>query len=433
MSQNHLAPETDPSMSYILCSPTIDDSCGAMLLNRAIFPSVVIVLPFGRAFPENKIPKGSKVYIVDLNFPISQLLTLDSKYKLFIFSHDARNIADAIQAGLNASGLSNTGFCGCELVWKFLNDDTPMPKSVQMIADYDKWQFKMEDTKAFNYGLGTLDLYAGTGSYSTWDELLQDLPTTMETVLTRGKAISNFVDVHDTELCHDLAYVIQFHGRSFLVANFRGSNSNFFQSHPDYHKVDGYITYGWMAGDGLIRFSIYTTKPDFNIGEFTKPLGGYGREGVGGWTGNSVPWFEQLPKFNEEATKSSELLRFSKVWAARNSSSVVRSYAAKHARIGVKSQMTIGSIFGKSAAFSNCPYTWADIWFDINPLVEYGVTYCRTTHNNFRVVVCSLNGSDLLPLVDKVKGELNSFGNVVFYVDDIRRIPALAAILPNGL
>jgi hypothetical protein len=310
-----------------------------------------------------------------------------------------------------------------------------MSDSLKLIADYDKWQFKDPRTKAFFYGLGTMKLYPGPQTFGTWVDILSCKPEVMELALSRGKQIEEYTTTHDKEFCEDLTFQVVIHGKSFLVANIRGCNSTFFSYHPNYSEVDGYITYGWLAADNKLRFSVYANGDKLNVAEFTAKFDGYGRAGVGGWVSDQLPWVNPTGSIAAIAMQfsSDELDRFSKTFTSRNRSNVVRSYSSHHTKTGLKSQMVSGTLFGKSALFSNIPYTWPDVWFDLNPVVDFGVTYCRTKGGRVRVVVSSFNCADMNALKTKVNGELNSFGNLVFYVDDIRRIPSLTEKIRNGL
>lgn len=64
---------------------------------------------------------------------------------------------------------------GAMLAWEYFHPDTEVPKLIKHIDDYDRWQFKIEGTKAFNKALWSYTPWSfpqwqehfGLGGYST--------------------------------------------------------------------------------------------------------------------------------------------------------------------------------------------------------------------------------------------------------------------------
>ena len=54
---------------------------------------------------------------------------------------------------------------GAMLAWEYFHPDTEVPMFIKHIDDYDRWQFKIEDTKAFNKAL-----WSRPWSFAEWDE-----------------------------------------------------------------------------------------------------------------------------------------------------------------------------------------------------------------------------------------------------------------------
>lgn len=53
-------------------------------------------------------------------------------------------------------GLRDINFSACELVWKYLYPEVPMPKAVFLVGDRDLWRFEDEHTTAFANFLHTI-------------------------------------------------------------------------------------------------------------------------------------------------------------------------------------------------------------------------------------------------------------------------------------
>lgn len=49
--------------------------------------------------------------------------------------------------------LLDTRQCGALLAWEFFNEDCPTPLIFKYIDDYDRWEFKYQDTRAINKGI----------------------------------------------------------------------------------------------------------------------------------------------------------------------------------------------------------------------------------------------------------------------------------------
>lgn len=59
---------------------------------------------------------------------------------------------------------------GAMLAWEYFHPGTEVPRLIQHIDDYDRWQFKIEGTKAFNKALWSRDPW----SFEQWSQFLED-------------------------------------------------------------------------------------------------------------------------------------------------------------------------------------------------------------------------------------------------------------------
>ncbi len=89
------------------------------------------------------------------------------------------------------------GLSGATLVWKYFNkqfnEDIPAPMLLRYVADQDIWEWKLEDSKAINAGLNTLDGLAET--------MIEELRWSLEqeeawrrSRLDQGQAILSVID-----------------------------------------------------------------------------------------------------------------------------------------------------------------------------------------------------------------------------------------------
>ena len=114
------------------------------------------------------------VYILDFSFPkmimdsimalAKKVVWLDhhatSKFDMASFTKDNFNVS-RLAEGLYPGPwehvvIHNDNKSGALLAWEYFHPDTEVPMFIKHIDDYDRWQFKIEGTKAFNKALWSL-------------------------------------------------------------------------------------------------------------------------------------------------------------------------------------------------------------------------------------------------------------------------------------
>jgi len=132
------------------------------------------------------------VYILDFSFkkPIMDFIFAHAKRVVWLDHH--KSAFEMWCGGLNSDRvtdgvhretmLATTGYVKAEIVldnnksgaylaWEYFHPGTEVPMLIQHIDDYDRWQFKIEGTKAFNKALWS---YA-PWSFEQWKELNRQL------------------------------------------------------------------------------------------------------------------------------------------------------------------------------------------------------------------------------------------------------------------
>lgn len=122
-----------------------------------------------------------EVYILDFNFPreiMDQIFAL-SKRVVWLDHHKSafEEMGFVYEKGMQHSCkhivddkhhvLLNDNKSGAMLAWEYFHPGTEVPLLIQHIDDYDRWQFKLEGTKAFQKALWS---YA-PWSFEQWDLL----------------------------------------------------------------------------------------------------------------------------------------------------------------------------------------------------------------------------------------------------------------------
>jgi len=153
-----------------------------------------------KLYPEDI--KSREVYILDFSFPHGIMMDFFEKAKRVVWL-DHHKTAFEMWCGAYEKGMCDQSLpiggerhhiclddnkSGAYLAWEFFHPGTEVPMLIKHIDDYDRWQFKIEGTKAFNKALWS---YA-PWSFELWGELLmneQEYPETVGHMRTAGFAI----------------------------------------------------------------------------------------------------------------------------------------------------------------------------------------------------------------------------------------------------
>ena len=106
--------------------------------------------------------KGYDLVIVsDISFSYDDFKYLiDNNKEVVWLDHHARVIKEIESTDLNMKGIRDTTqrYSACVLTWKYLFPDEIVPEVLNLVEDYDLWQFKYSDTK-FIYNSLSLKQY----------------------------------------------------------------------------------------------------------------------------------------------------------------------------------------------------------------------------------------------------------------------------------
>lgn len=165
---------------------------------------------FLEQIPTHRIPV-SRIYVVDISMSpakYDQLLEYlrehrrlgDAAPRTICIDHHrtALDSREALDSYCDETLIEiGPGLSGATLVWRYFNatygENPPIPLLLRYIADQDIWEWKMEDSKAVNSALNTLDGRAE----SLIDELrwsLEDEEGWLATRRSQGQAIVSVID-----------------------------------------------------------------------------------------------------------------------------------------------------------------------------------------------------------------------------------------------
>lgn len=140
--------------------------------------------------------KGKEVYILDFSLPPEQMSWLFqfAKKVVWIDHHktaidmwfDSFEMEERIAIEEKHTVILNSTACGALLAWEYFHPGETIPDLFAYIDDYDRWQFKFEETRALNKVIWS---YA-PWSFQHWDNLIINvLSGGLGELLREGRAI----------------------------------------------------------------------------------------------------------------------------------------------------------------------------------------------------------------------------------------------------
>lgn len=179
---------------------------------------------------------------------------------------------------------------GAVLAWEYFHPDTKVPMLIRHIDDYDRWQFKLEDTKAFNKAL-----WSRPWSFADWkDRFLPELGfCNYEAYYAEGSAILRAHDQNVQSVVKGAARPcrIDFYAASDLTGDCAtGLAANcppHLTSDVGHELATQSGTYGlcWCLGkkDGLVAQCSLRSNGDYDVSAIAKAFGGGGHKNAAGF------------------------------------------------------------------------------------------------------------------------------------------------------
>lgn len=129
--------------------------------------SLYIPIAYGQDI-ELSLLEDKSVYILDFSFPKDKMMQLFNTCERVVWLDHHKSAFDAFGLDINTYANEYTlniqdydcnpsvrldnNRSGAMIAWHYFHD-TPVPKVIAMIDDYDRWQFKLKGTKEFNKAL----------------------------------------------------------------------------------------------------------------------------------------------------------------------------------------------------------------------------------------------------------------------------------------
>lgn len=271
----------------------LDGRCSAAIVKRYIENQEnegtgfsFIEMDYKDRFPIETVLSKEEVWIVDFSIKpeiMEELLKVTSNI-IWIDHHvTAKDYPYQHLKGIR--DFNDKSNAACELVWSYCFPKEPIPLSVQLVGDYDKWALKYQP-QCFEFYEG-LKIEENSPTSPIWDSLFLEDTETEATILANGKASIRYRDSYCKNLREYCGYETEIDGQKAYATNMYMFGSKGFGDMMD--KYDLCIAY---VHDGKsFTVSCYSTKIDVSV--ICKNYGGGGHKGAAGFVCKVLPF---IPK-----------------------------------------------------------------------------------------------------------------------------------------
>lgn len=283
-------------MIGIYHSKDFDGVCsGAIMQHR--YPQIELIgYDYGEPFPWEKI-KGQDVIMADVSLPMEEMGSLAMSAKSFTWiDHHISAIKDFESDIENEPWTPFTGQWGftsvldsklsaCELCWKYFFPEREMPKIVEYLGRYDRWDKsdpKLFDRELLPFQYGMRATYPLNPKYfPSFLFKVRDDKLNIPSCIDRGNIILKYQDQQNALVCEQRAFDATICGLKAACCNGVPHNSQSFNAYydPDFHQLMVAFHY-----DGTqFNFSLYSTHLEVDCSEIAKRFGGGGHKGAAGF------------------------------------------------------------------------------------------------------------------------------------------------------
>lgn len=282
-------------MDYIFYHGSdLDGACSGAIINRICHEAWTMAWEYNYAFPETFKPTfNDTVYFVDCSTnPYDRILELTKITNVIMIDHHKSFIEWAeqnVSADIRSKWVLDTKKSGCMLCWEYAFPNKPMPRTVDLLGNYDIWNNKdleywNKTILPFQYGM------RGTKMEDVlWNELL--VPEWeghwIGDIISRGEILIEYITSSNTSMVRKHSFESTFDGYKVLACNTHNFSSQTFESIWDDEKYDFMVAFTHSKGKEY-WVSLYTTKTSIDLSKIASKYGGGGHAQAAGFTVKSL-------------------------------------------------------------------------------------------------------------------------------------------------
>lgn len=246
---------------------------------------------------ENPITRMTSIYILDFSLPTDVIQALndaagtlvwidhhESTFKQLELKTDLRYNLDTSRGRL----LLDNNKCGAMMAWKYFNPSKPMPEFFKLLDDYDRWQFKLPGSKAFQRALWSLAPWTFEQwlheQESTWayKDMLDDVIQEGYAILRAHSQQVQAVLKNKRELT--ITHVLDENGKPYLGLSANCPRHMVSDVGHELAKLSNTFGLAWeLAPDGVTAHCSLRSLGNFNVAELAEKFGGGGHKSSAGF------------------------------------------------------------------------------------------------------------------------------------------------------
>lgn len=235
--------------------------------------------------PIEKVKDGEEVWFVDYSFKedtkhvLEELL--ERKCDVFWIDHhtSSMKLLEKFPELNSIKGLRQESISGAALTYMYcfnVDEFKSIPYYVQLVSDYDCWQFKLPDTTYFKLGIDMVD---NDALDEIWQILFFSEDMCEIDELSRvGKILKNYIDKEHTQYRESYGYESEIGGYKCFVVN-RMCNS--WIAGEKYNEYP--LVCVWVFKGNKYKYTLYSGNPDVDCSKIAEKYGGGGHKGAAGF------------------------------------------------------------------------------------------------------------------------------------------------------
>lgn len=219
----------------------------------------------------------SREILLDMAKTAHSIIVLDhhktAQASLDDFRTSAKHVDEVSFDDGNIVAVFDMNRSGAKITWDFFHS-VPAPKLIDLIEDYDIWQFKHAETKAFNSWLTTYPF-----TFEKWDEIAE---TSLDSIMVEADAIQRFFDKKVEEIC-DTAWIVSVDNYSVPMVNCSPQFSSQVGNALLGRYPDAPFSASYSDRDTIRKFSLRSEDGRADVSEIAKKFGGGGHRNAAGF------------------------------------------------------------------------------------------------------------------------------------------------------
>lgn len=263
----------------------LDGKCGAAIVRRKYSECALIGVDYPDRPDFDSIERGETIFVVDFCFEPEDMRAIAAIAKVdFVWIDHHKSAIEKMESNLmtHIQGKREIGKAACELTWKYLFPDEPMPEAVRLLGRYDILDTKNplwdEFILPFQYGM-RLNWWEPFSSQ--WQTLFEH-SSVVGDIKDNGECIVVYEAQRNKNYAKIMAFPVEFEGQNAWAINKALSNSKIFGTLPNANDRALWILFSYQAG--IWRYSLYSA-PDggIDVSKIAVKYGGGGHAGAAGF------------------------------------------------------------------------------------------------------------------------------------------------------